>query len=177
MIELPGRQAVPRGPASRTLFIAAFGLGLLMALSPPAPAQEPIDPANDLRVREAARQLACYCGCSTQSIADCTCGVASKARAEIQASLEGGASTREVVEAWVERFGTRILIEPPREGFHLLGWFLPSVILLLAGFMLLLLLRKWQRQTLAASTQAAMVPSPDPRYLQQLERELEQMKR
>ncbi len=164
-------------PAAGRRFLG-LGLGLLLAVSTSATlAQDSVGPANDPQVREAARRLACYCGCSTQSIADCTCGVASKSRAEIQASLEAGASTEEVVDAWVERFGTRILMEPPREGFHLLGWFLPSVLLTLAALALLLLMRKWQRRGLDSSALAASPSPPDSRYLEQLERELEQMKR
>jgi len=61
-------------------------------------AQELLDADNDPRVHEAASQLACYCGCATQSIADCTCGVASKSRSEILASLEGGSSVQTVVD-------------------------------------------------------------------------------
>ena len=156
--------------------LVGIGLGLLIALCPSAPrAQEPTDPANDPQVREVARQLACYCGCSTQSIADCTCGVASKSRTEIQASLQEGASTQDVVDAWVERHGTRILLEPPREGFHLLGWFLPSALLLLTTLFLLLVMRKWQRQGRKVSVPAGTSPSLDPRYLEQLERELKQL--
>jgi cytochrome c-type biogenesis protein CcmH len=141
----------------------------------PAIAQVGGDPDNDPRVKEVARQLTCYCGCNTQSIAECTCGVAQKERREILASLEGGASADDVVAAWVERHGPQILLEPPRRGFNLIGWFLPSAVLLAASLGLILVMRRWKRRPLAAAPGADAAPPTDPRYLEQLERELEQM--
>jgi cytochrome c-type biogenesis protein CcmH len=130
---------------------------------------------NDPRVREAASQLACYCGCSTQSIADCTCGVASKSRGEILASLEEGSSAQQVVDSWVDRFGTRILLEPPRKGFNLLGWFLPGVVLLAAGLILVLVMRRWRVSGVETPVPGSTEPALDPRYLEQLERELQEL--
>jgi cytochrome c-type biogenesis protein CcmH len=148
-------------------------VAVLVAASPLA-AQEPRSADNDPLVREVAGQLACYCGCSTQSIADCTCGVASKSRGEILASLEEGASAQQVLDSWVERFGARILLEPPRRGFNLLGWFLPGVVLLAAGLVLVLVMRRWRGRAVEASAPATGT-SPDPRYMEQLERELQEL--
>ena len=152
-----------------TLLLLALLLGGL-----PLAAQEPRDADNDPQVREVATQLACYCGCSTQSIADCTCGVASKSRGEILASLAGGASEQQVVASWVERFGERILLEPPRKGFNLLGWFLPGVVLLASSLVLILVMFRWRGRPRAATAAAAATP-PNPRYLEQLERELQEL--
>jgi len=154
---------------SRALLLLAVLLG-----ASPLAAQEPRHADNDPQVREAASQLACYCGCNTQSIADCTCGVASKSRNEILASLEGGESVQHVVDSWVERFGARILLEPPRKGFNLVGWFLPGVVLLASGLMLVLLLRRWRGRGEEAAALAGDTPL-DPRYLEQLERELQEL--
>lgn len=141
----------------------------------PLGAQESPDPDNDPRVREAAGQLACYCGCNTQSIASCTCGVASKSRGEILESLEGGASVAQVVDSWVERFGPRILLEPPRRGFNLVGWFLPGAVLLAAGLILVLVMRRWRGRGAEAPLPGTADTPPDPRYLRQLERELQEL--
>ncbi len=157
-------------PEYRALLV----LALLLGASPLA-AQEPLDADNDPRVRQAASQLACYCGCNTQSIASCTCGVASKSRGEILASLEEGASVQQVVDSWVERFGARILLEPPRKGFNLLGWFLPGAALLVAGLMLALVLRRWRGRAVEAAALGATDPPPERRYLEQLERELQEL--
>jgi cytochrome c-type biogenesis protein CcmH len=132
------------------------------------------DADNDPRVRAVAAQLACYCGCNTQSVAECTCGVAAKSRREILANLEEGASEEDVVNDWVERFGARILLEPPRKGFNLLGWFLPSVVLLATSLILVLVMRRWQARSAGAAAAREEAPS-DPRYLERLERELQEL--
>jgi cytochrome c-type biogenesis protein CcmH len=157
-------------PETRALLLLAVLLG-----ASPLAAQELRQADNDPRVREVASRLACYCGCSTQSIADCTCGVASKSRGEILASLEEGASVQHVVDSWVERFGARILLEPPRQGFNLLGWFLPGAVLLASGLMLVLALRRWRGRTVEAVAIGATAKPLDPRYLEQLERELQEL--
>ncbi len=81
-----------------------------------------------------------------------------------------------VVDSWVERFGARILLEPPRKGFNLVGWFLPGVVLLASGLMLVLLLRRWRGRGIEAAALGAGDTPPDPRYLEQLERELQELK-
>ena len=149
-------------------------VALTLSLTPLGMAQGPEEPANDPRVREVASQLTCYCGCNTQSIAECTCGVARKSRLEIQASLRSGETPERVVAAWVERFGPRILLEPPPRGFNLLGWFLPGAVLLLVGAGLVLVIHRWNRRTQAAA-EATDEPQLDPRYLEQLEHEVRRM--
>ncbi len=162
------QRTTPDFPAGPLVLVA-----VLLGATPLA-AQEPLDADNDPRVRQAASQLAWYCGCNTQSIASCTCGVASKSRGEILASLEEGASVQQVVDSWVERFGARILLEPPRKGFNLVGWFLPGVVLLAAGLMLALVLRRWRARAEDAAVGATDAP-PERRYLEQLERELQEL--
>jgi cytochrome c-type biogenesis protein CcmH len=149
---------------------------LLAAALAAAPAAGAGDPANDPRVREVARQLLCYCGCNTQSIADCACGVARKERAGIQERLDAGASAAALIAEWVDLRGTGILIEPPRRGFNLLGWFLPGAVLLLVGLAIALQVRRWARPS-PAPLAAGEAPPPDPRYLEQLRRDLEDLGR
>jgi cytochrome c-type biogenesis protein CcmH len=156
-------------------FLAALLLpAWLMAA---APAEAPADdPANDPRVRAVAEQLLCYCGCNTQSVAACACGVARKERAAIQGQLDSGSSADDIVAEWVEARGTGILIEPPREGFNLLGWFLPSILLLAAAGILGFRIRHWAgHQRLETPGPAA--PAADPHYLEKLQRDLDAMDR
>ena len=166
----------------RSALAVVAGALLLAPFPSPADAQDAdappaqkgrADADNDPRVQAVGAQLTCYCGCNTQSIADCTCGVAQKERRAILAQLDEGATPDEVLAGWVDRFGPRILLEPPRRGFNLLGWFLPGAVLLLAA--LLLVLRLWRRGRDGELTAAPAggPPPPDPRYLEKLQQELE----
>ena len=166
----------PGQPARRTAAVAGAVLAALLVLSSAPSAHGAGDPANDPQVREVAQKLTCYCGCSTQSIADCTCGVAQKERAAIQAQLADGQGPDAIVAGWVERHGPQILIEPPRRGFNLLGWFLPLGALMIAGVILALRLRHWGGRAPETVPAAPGSPeAPDPRYLEQLERELKRL--
>jgi len=163
---LPARRnGARRAPRILALLVFAAACGLA-----PRAAEEP---ANDPRVRAVAEQLLCYCGCSTQSVAYCACGIAQEERAKIQADLDAGKSSDAIVAAWVERYGTRILIEPPARGFNLLGWLLPSVVLLIAGAALAWQIRRWSR---LAPIAAPALPTPeiDPRYADRLTARLDE---
>jgi len=75
----------------------------------------------------------------------------------------------------VERFGTRILLEPPRKGFNLLGWFLPGAVLLASGLILVLVMRRWRVRPIEAPASGTTDTTLDQRYLEQLERELQEL--
>ena len=62
----------------------------------------------------------------------------------------------------------------PRKGFNLVGWFLPGVVLLAVGLMLALVLRRWRARAEDAAVRATDAP-PERRYLEQLERELQEL--
>lgn len=158
------RDGARRAPRILALF-ALSAVGLL-------PARAAEDPANDPRVRAVAEQLVCYCGCSSQSVAYCSCGIAQEERAKIQANLAAGKSGEAIVASWVERYGTRILIEPPAHGFNLLGWLLPSVVLIIVGGLLALQLHRGSRTLPAAAAPTVSTPELDPRYADRLDEEL-----
>lgn len=136
------------------------------------PARAAEEPANDPRVRAVAEQLVCYCGCSTQSVAYCSCGIAQQERAKILGELNAGKSGEAIVASWVDRYGTRILIEPPARGFNLLGWLLPSVVLMIVGLLLAFQIHRWSRTRPATATPATPGPELDPRYADRLDEEL-----
>lgn len=165
------------GVPERRGLVSLLVLAVVVTASALPLAAQTGDPANDPRVQEAAKQLLCYCGCNTQSVADCACDVARKERANILARLDAGATPAQVVAEWVEQRGTGILIQPPAEGFNLLGWWLPGVVLLAAALLLGLQVRRWSRDRKAVTTPAPATRSADPRMLEKLQRDLEALDR
>jgi len=156
----------PRDAGRRTLALLALGAACWL------PAGAADEPANDPRVRAVAEKLVCYCGCSTQSVAYCSCGIAQEERAKIQKDLAAGKSEDAIVAAWVDRYGTRILIEPPARGFNLLGWLLPSIVVTVVGLLLAVQILRWSRLRPATAAAAAPAPELDPRYADRLDEEL-----
>jgi cytochrome c-type biogenesis protein CcmH len=51
--------------------------------------------------------------------------IARRMKARIRELIAAGATKSEIKAEFVEQFGTRVLAEPPKEGFGLLAWVLP----------------------------------------------------
>ena len=96
--------------------VAAF------VLAPPAAAQEPV---TDDDVNEVAKDLFCPV-CENTPLDTCPTQACIDWREEIRAQLEAGRTEAEIQQYFVDRYGPRVLSSPPREGFNLIVWLLPS---------------------------------------------------
>ena len=65
-----------------------------------------------------------------------------------------GKTAQQIVDAFVRESGVAILMAPPKRGFNLAAYFTPSLVILVAGVLLALALRRW--------TRGAPAPSPAP---------------
>jgi len=79
----------------------------------------------------------------SESVADSSSRVAIEMRDLIQQQLEEGRSEAEILTFFQDRYGDWILLEPPRQGIHLLVWLLPAVVLLAGAAGLGLFIRRW----------------------------------
>ena len=85
-----------------------------------------------------------------------------------------GRTAEQIIDAFVKENGVAILMAPPRRGFNLAGYFVPSLAILAAGVILTLVLRRWTRAAgsePAVSSHAGVAASPE--ELERLDRELE----
>ncbi len=106
--------------------------------------------------------------CQTQACADW--------RDIIRQKLEEGASEQEIFDYFSNLYGDRVLAEPPREGFSLLLWLLPLIIVPLGA----VFFSRYMRNLKATAVQSVSVPDtavPDAAassdYLARIEKELE----
>ena len=104
----------------------------------------------DQRTYEVARQLQCPV-CNGESVADSSSPIAQTMRDLIRLKLANGESEQQVIQEFHQRYGDTILETPPLQGFTLLIWLGP-IVMLLAGLALLrAVAREWRiRQRLAA---------------------------
>ena len=70
--------------------------------------------------------------------------------------------------------GVAILMAPPKRGFNLAGYFTPSLVILVAGVLLVLALRRWTRGAPAPIPAPPPPPDASPAELERLRHELEQ---
>ncbi len=118
------------GPALMIKFVF-LGLAVLLLLTPGLRAQEAKpegamkqETALEKQVRVVASKLRCPV-CQGESVYDSHAEVAVEMKRLIAEKLAEGASEREVLQYFQERYGNYILMEPPTEGIHWVIWGFP----------------------------------------------------
>jgi cytochrome c-type biogenesis protein CcmH len=160
------------------------GTGPSGRLWDPARAGRPLDPVtaadNDAAIQAIEKQLHCTCGCNldvyTCRTTDFTCTVSPALHQHVVGLAHEGMTGQQILDQFVREHGVAILMSPPKRGFNLAGYFVPSLLIVAAGVVLTLVLRRWTRTALPAPV-AATPPgaSGTPEELERLRGELERL--
>lgn len=149
-------------------------LMLSLVLSAPSLAQE--NPPSDVtadEVNDVARELWCPL-CSGVRLDGCELKACDQMKDEIAIKLGAGENLESIKQYFVNQYGPQVLGEPPREGFNLLAWILPIVVMLGGGVFLVTrgrrMIRREDPMVADASTAATQEPA-DP-YARRLDEEL-----
>ena len=129
------------------------GTGPSGRLWDPARAGRPLEPVNaadnDAAIQAIEKQLHCTCGCNldvyTCRTTDFTCTVSPAMHQHVVGLAERGMTGQHIIDQFVREHGVAILMAPPKRGFNLAGYFVPSVLIVVAGLVLTLVLRRWAR--------------------------------
>ncbi len=118
------------------------------------------DYENDAFVVGVERKLRCTCGCNldvyTCRTTDFTCQVSPAMHRQVVALVKQDKSAQEILDAFIAEYGELVLMAPRKEGFNIVGYVLPGmVITAVGGIMAWVLLRK------TAVRSAATVRSAD----------------
>jgi cytochrome c-type biogenesis protein CcmH len=105
------------------------------------------------RTRDLSSELRCP-DCEALSVADSSTDTARAIRRDIRTRVEHGQSDAAIRQAYVDRYGESILLEPGGDGLGLLVWGLPVVALVLGGGGLVLALRRWRDAPRLHATEA-----------------------
>lgn len=101
-------------------------------------------PVTEDDVLDVERELTCPT-CSNLRLDFCELAICHDMRSIIRERLEAGDSEQQVVDYFTSRYGDRVLVAPPREGFHVAVWLLPIAGVLLAAVGAFFVLRSWRR--------------------------------
>lgn len=109
------------------------------------------DPALEKRARVIGKQLRCLV-CQNQSIDDSDADLARQLRGVVRDRLKAGDSNEQIIAFVVSRYGDFVLLRPPVKASTYALWFGPFIILLIAGFGVVVFLRRRrpERATAAA---------------------------
>jgi cytochrome c-type biogenesis protein CcmH len=108
-------------------------------------------PVDEQVVREIAAELRCVV-CQSLSVADSPSETAHQMRGIIRERLAAGQTPDQVKAYFVDKYGTWILLSPPRSGFSLLVWIMPFAGLAVGFLLIAATVRRWSRRTRVAES-------------------------
>ena len=121
--------------------LAAVAIAALGALHQQ---QTPADSLLEARTAELAAQLRCPV-CQGLSIQDSPSELSQQMRAVVKDQLRAGKTPDEVKAYFVSKYGEWILLEPKAQGFNVLVYALPVILVLLGLGVIFVSVRKWTR--------------------------------
>lgn len=131
-----------------------------VAVAGPAPGIE-----TERVYHSAGDKLICLCGCM-QSVYGCNhygCPQSDTLRKELRAAIATTDSEQAAVDVMVQKYGDKILTEPPRKGFSLSAWVMPFALFGAGAVLIMFVLRAWHRTTQAhAAAHATAEAQVDP---------------
>lgn len=127
------------------VWACAVAFAVLPALAKEAPPTA-ADPALEARVLAIAEELRCLV-CQNETIAASHADLAVDLRKQIALKLQAGQSKQEIVDFMVARYGDFVLYRPALNARTVLLWFGPFALLLVAGAVMALNIRRRRRAT------------------------------
>jgi cytochrome c-type biogenesis protein CcmH len=198
MIENDDREAQGRRAFLRMGFAAAAlplltqaqdslaGRGSVGTLRDPEAMGRPRQPTaareNDSEIQAIEQRLACNCGCTldvfTCRTTDFSCTYSPRLHREVLALHQKGLTARQILDAFVAKYGEKALMAPKPQGFNLAGYLVPGVAIATAGAALFAVISR-RRAALAAAGPSATAEEPgynaSPEELERLQRALEEV--
>lgn len=127
---------------------------------PPKPTVAPAMTPNERDALE--HQIRCQCGCTldvyTCRTTDFTCQVSPQMHRDILALVQNGYDEPEILDAFVNVYGDRVLMAPPKVGFNILGYVLPGIAVAVGALALPFAIRRLRRPSAPVATATRRAP-------------------
>ncbi len=111
-------------------------------------------------------RIKCQCPCTldvyTCRTTDFSCGVSPAMHGDVQQLVVGGYSGDEILAAFTQTYGDRVLMSPPKVGFNLAGYFAPMAVLGTGTVVVASLMRRWSQRAAAVAAANAGRASAQP---------------
>ena len=127
---------------------------LLIALALPVFSQ------SSSRAKSIGGRLWCMCGCN-QILTQCNhvgCSTSTTMLKKLDGLVERGDSDDLIIQAFIQEYGTQVQSQPPAQGFALMSYALPTVMLLAGAGIVIVLIQHWRRAPAAAAPAAPGTP-------------------
>ncbi|HXM96658.1 MAG TPA: cytochrome c-type biogenesis protein CcmH [Candidatus Dormibacteraeota bacterium] len=142
-----------------------FILGALPLLVTQVGAQQSPLPSGSDRAKQIGGKFMCMCSCN-QVLTQCNhvgCTVSTTMLKEVDQAVKRGEGEDTITQALVQEFGTKVYAEPPKSGFSLVAWSLPSIYLAIGTVLVIFTIKRWRKRPVvqAAGPASSTKISPD----------------
>ena len=112
------------------------------------------------RVKQIGGKFMCMCGCN-QVLTQCNhvgCQTSSAMLKEISQAVDRGESETAITQMLVQEYGTAVYAEPPKSGFSLVAWSMPTVYLVLGTALVVFVIYRWRKRAVPAGATGTAGP-------------------
>lgn len=132
---------------------------------------------DSARIDRIGHQLMCVCGCN-QVLLECNhvgCSYSTRMRDELTAAVTRGQSDNNVLQWFIQTYGTTVLTVPTDHGFNRIAWIMPYLALVLGIGLVVFIVAVWKKRPLVvhASVPTAVRGTDLERFRNQAQRETE----
>ena len=149
--------------------IAAVAVVAMFAIAPllitPIGAQQLSD-----RAKQMGMKIKCMCRGCDMAAGICShpggafsgpCETAKAMLKEVDQHVAKGETDEQILRAFVQEYGTQVYAEPPKSGFSLVAWILPSVYLFAGTGVVVFVIVRWRKRPAQQATCGAPGISPE----------------
>jgi cytochrome c-type biogenesis protein CcmH len=77
------------------------------------------------------------------------CETAKSMLREVDQHIAKGETDEQILQAFAQEYGSAVYAEPPKSGFSLVAWAMPSVYLLIGVVVVIFVILRWRKQVVA----------------------------
>lgn len=136
------------------------------------------------RAKRVGSKLNCMCGSCNMTAAGCShpggefsgpCPTAKGMLQEVDQRGAKGESDEQIMQAFVKEFGSTVYAEPPKSGFSLVAWVMPTAYLVLGALVVIFVISRWtKKNTSEAGVGGAAAKAVSPELLERARKLAEQ---
>jgi len=119
------------------------------------------------RAKQVGTKIKCMCRGCDMPAATCShpggafsgmCDTAKGMLKEVDRHIAKGETDEQIMQAFVQEYGTQVYTEPPKTGFSRVAWVFPKVCLLVGAGLVVLVIARWRRRPAPLAALAGGAP-------------------